>query len=408
MPLRSQRRFFPLKGKTYRRIQMRPMTLMTSAGEVTAEIPYCQRRDEDGSWHSPLREAWGLEPNQRVSPELQERLAATSIDTPSYEAAARICAVWGSPIADDSTIARHVQKAGTRAREVQQQQERDARVPLLRERMVEKAAESFSCENSSLLIMMDGWMVRHRGDDWGLKPSEIKGERVSWREEKTAIIVRTSDCAKTASGRAVTMEKHVVVHCGQWEGLMEKVYTEALRCGLEQAREVFVVADGGVWIWKLKEQRFAHATGVLDFYHASQHLWACAHALFGEQGPEARLWVEPLLHQLRHGEEAGVLGTLTDLRFLAELLGEKTGETVEREINYFENHRDHIHYQDVSERGCPVGSGQMEATCAELQGRLKRIGQFWTEEGKENLLGLEVARRNGDWGEIWNFQPIQT
>ena len=34
-------------------------------------------------------------------------------------------------------------------------------------------------------------------------------------------------------------------------------------------------------------------------------------------------------------------------------------------------------------------------------------GQFWTEQGKANLMSLELARRNGDWPHLWNYRPEQ-
>src|ERR1017187_8268291 len=80
-----------------------------------------------------------------------------------------------------------------------------------------------------------------------------------------------------------------------------QVQAEARRRGLGAAPKVYVVADGGVWIWNIVTDRFATATGVLDFYHASQHLWDLAHTLHPENEAGARAWVEPLLHQLRHG-----------------------------------------------------------------------------------------------------------
>ena len=70
---------------------------------------------------------------------------------------------------------------------------------------------------------------------------------------------------------------------------------------------------------------------------------------------------------------------------------------VKRETEYFHNHQDHIHYQAVEARGCPVGSGAMESFCAQLQGRFKRCGQFWSQSGLGDLLALEIARRNFDW-----------
>ncbi len=41
---------------------------------------------------------------------------------------------------------------------------------------------------------------------------------------------------------------------------------------LARAKEVFVVADGALWIWNLIEDRFSQATKTLDFYHGNEHL----------------------------------------------------------------------------------------------------------------------------------------
>ena len=185
----------------------------------------------------------------------------------------------------------------------------------------------------------------------------------------------------------------------RWE-FGRRVQAEARRRGLGQAPRVYVVADGGVWIWNIVTDRFATATGVLDFYHASQHLWALAHSLHSDNEAGAKAWVEPLLHQLRHGGEAGVLQTLQRLPAWCARREQPLPPTVATEINYFENHRDHIHYAARAAEGCPVGSGAMESLCGQLQGRFKRGGQFWTEPGRR-LMALEVARRNHDWNEVW-------
>lgn len=377
---------------------------MTHAGEVTIEVPYGQDR-ETGEWVSPVRVAWGLESHQRLTPELHQRLCLTAAATFSYEATARVAACWGGPLADDSTIHRHVQRAGMRAREEEKRRERAAQIPVLREETIREAGEENPSRGFSLLIMMDGWMARERGPEWGRKPSEKEGDRVRWREMKTAIVLRVEDRARTASGRPVVVEKAIVAHQGEWDGLSKKLYAEALRRGLKQAKEVFIVADGGIWIWNLAKERFPHATGVLDFYHASQHLWAAAHALHEDDREKAKKWVEPLLHKLRHGKEEVVLKRLEELERVLPSLGDERRELLERTVAYFDDHREHLHYAAVEKRGCPVGSGAMESTCSQLQGRLKRTGQFWTEEGKANLLSLELARRNDDWLDVWKQQP---
>jgi hypothetical protein len=73
-----------------------------------------------------------------------------------------------------------------------------------------------------------------------------------------------------------------------------------------------VLADAAVWIWNIIEDRFVSCLKGLDLYHGSTHLWAIAHELFPEEA-QARAWVEPLLHQLKHGQEAEVLTTLEAL-----------------------------------------------------------------------------------------------
>ena len=133
---------------------------------------------------------------------------------------------------------------------------------------------------------------------------------MAWHEIKGAVIYRLEQAVQTAGGRGVIAQKYVVAWQGDPLEFGRRVQAEARRRGLAQVQEVFVVADGSLWIWNIQADRFSRAQGVLNFYHASQHLWAVAHALHPGDEALARAWVEPLLSQLRHGQEAGVLQTL--------------------------------------------------------------------------------------------------
>src|ERR1035438_197597 len=79
-----------------------------------------------------------------------------------------------------------------------------------------------------------------------------------------------AQAAKTASERGLLVEKFVVARGGEPLEFGRRVQAEARRRGLGQAPRVYVVADGGVWIWNIVTDRFAAVTGGLDFYHASQ------------------------------------------------------------------------------------------------------------------------------------------
>jgi hypothetical protein len=375
------------------------MTIHTTVGEVMIRAPYGQD-PQSGRWMFAIRECWGLTPHQAMSPTLEEKLCFTATMTLSYERAAAVAGKWGTPL-DDATVHSHVQQAGARAEALAEGRVERALDVETRGEVVAEAKAAAPAGEFSLVLMLDGWMIRERGVDWGRKPPQTKGDRVAWHEMKSAIVFRADQRAGTQSGRPLLLEKFYVAWRGEPEELGRRLYAEALRRGLNQAKRVYVVADGGVWIWNLVGDRFSEATGVLDFYHASQHLWAVAHELFGEGSAEAKAWAEPLLHQLKHGGEAGVLRQLEDLLALCAEWDEARRKVVEREVTYFQNHREHIHYERVAAAGCPRGSGAMESTCSQFQDRFKRTGQFWTLPGENHLLSLDLARRNDDWDEIW-------
>jgi hypothetical protein len=343
-------------------------------------------------WFCPQQRAWGMSPHQKITPGLAEKLCFTAVATTSFAQAAAVAARWGVAV-DDAVIHQQVQRAGERA-EQQAEVRRAASGTLVH-------ASRPAVSPDALVIMMDGWMLRQRGADWGLKPVGTTGERVAWHECKSAVIYHLRHAARTAGERGLLVEKFVVTHVGEPLEFGRRVQAEARRRGLGETPQVFVVADGSVWIWNIVTDRFANATGVLDFYHASQHLWDLAHTLHPENEAGARAWVEPLLHQLRHGGEAGVLQTLQDLPAWCAARAQAAPPAVSRELHYFTEHREHIHYAARAAEGCPVGSGAMESLCGQLQGRFKRGGQFWAEPGRRRLMALEVARRNQDWNEVW-------
>ena len=375
-------RFFPLCQR-----KRRPLSLRTEVGEIKLLVDYGQA-GAGGRWYCPVQEQWGLRPHQKLTPGLVEKLCFTATATGSYQKAAEVAAKWGQ-VVEDSTVRAHVQVAGARAEA--HRQKRGQNPPLV------------GAAPQALVIMMDGWLIRQRGPDWGRKPAWRPGQRVLWQECKSAVIYRLEQAARTHRGRGLLVEKFVVAYQGEPVEFGRRVQAEARRRGLGAAQQVYVVADGSVWIWNVAADRFAGATEVLDFYHASQHLWAVAQVLYGEGTDAARAWVQPLLHQLRHGQEQRVLQRLNDLPAWCAQHGQTVPRTVFQERDYFEHHRHRLRYQTRAREGCPIGSGAMESFCAQLQGRFKRCGQFWQPPGRDHLMALELAHRNGDWDNLWTL-----
>jgi hypothetical protein len=134
---------------------------------------------------------------------------------------------------------------------------------------------------------------------------------------------------------------------------------------------------------------------LLDFYHASQHLWRLGDGLHGE-GKSAD-WVEVRRHQMRHGKEQKLLKEIAGLK----RRGGEAGKIIREEQSYFERQQGRMGYQAAAKRGWPIGSGAVESACRQKQCRFKRPGQFWTEQGFRHLCALDEARRNGHWTELW-------
>jgi len=376
----------PKTGEGLKEVRWRELQLETVVGRVQLRVRHGYS-PALGRWICPARTAWGLKAYQRLSPELESRLAYTASETASYEAAAKMAARWGSPVSD-GCIHQHVQELGQSA----------ARLDL------PTPASQPGEPEFSLVIMLDGWMARERGPDWGAGPRKKNPARIAWHEIKSAVIYRLEQRAEKLSGRGFLIEKFVVATPPETAPVDfgAAVQAEGRRRGLGRAQKVYLVMDGAVWLWELAEDRFAEAIKTLDFHHARDHLWALAHALHGQDTPEAKAWVQPLLRSLRNGQEARVV------RRLEELLEKQmppTGaaqEVIEREVNYFQGHREHLHYQAMEQAGAPRGSGAVESLGKQLQRRLRGCGQIWSRGGLTHLLCLCVLIKNQDESLLWN------
>lgn len=373
-------------GAPLRNTRWRDLQLETVAGQVKLRVRYGYL-EALKTWVCPARQAWDLPAYGRMSPELEARLAYTATEVGSYERAARMAERWGSPVSDNC-IHQHVQRLGELAQNLE--------LPMPKAPRPEP--------EFSLVIMMDGWMARERGPDWGAGPRKKNPQRVAWHEIKSAVIYRMEQRLETSSGRGLLLEKYIVATPPQTAPVEfgACVQAEALRRGLGRAQVVYVVMDGAVWLWDLAQDRFAEARKTLDFHHAREHLQAVAEALYGTGTPEARTWFKGLLYSLRHGQEARVVHTLEELLQNSPTRPPETKTVLEREVSYFVSHRDHLHYQAMEKAGAPLGSGAVESLGKQLQQRLRGCGQFWTRPGFTHLLRVSVLVKNRDDPLLWN------
>lgn len=370
--------------------------------------PECQ------AWQFPADHALGLSRNAPASPYIQE-MAALLVSKMPPEQAVLVAERMGLKLSR-CTLDREAHRQGLKAEAA-----RAAHLSQLDtweglRGLAAATQEGPPAQPFTLVIEIDAWNIRER-DHWGqTEELRAKGQPLSrWHWVYVGTVFRLDHRAQSASGRAVISQRAYAVTRAGVEALIRQLYYQALVCGLGQAKEVLVIADGALWIWNAVADRFPDAHQRLDLYHGEEHLWSVAHELYGRGTPEAREWIEPLLKQLRRDDGPGLIGSLKELQpRLAQSLQEK----VQKQIDYFQNNAQRMEYREILrarkavkkgkatpaqilKANEPLGSGAVESTCRQYQCRFKRTGQFWSTPGDEALMCLETFWRNGRWHELF-------
>lgn len=175
------------------------------------------------------------------------------------------------------------------------------------------------------------------------------------------------------------------------------LYRTACRCGYREATERVFIADGGDWCWQIQERYFAEATGIVDWYHVSEHVWACGKVV----SPDGvASWVGAALTELRDRGGFGLRQWLQAQR--GSLRGQKR-KAVNSLIGYVHPRESRMDYAGARSRGWQIGSGMMESTARQLVGlRLKGPGMHWSEAGALAITALRAQTINRRWHQLWD------
>jgi hypothetical protein len=304
-----------------------------------------------------------------------------------------------------ATLDREARRQGKRAEGKRQEMDEQMSRGDTKEQLVPELRCNRAIEPFTLVIELDAWNIRERNpEQWG-RTEQLRAagqEPEWWHWVYGGTCFRLSQRVERPGGRSLILSRGTVMTRGGIEALRQQVWAEAMRHGLAQAQEVLVIADGALWIWNLTEDRFAGARQRLDPWHALQHLWAVAKVLHPEDDAAAAAWIQPLKEKLL---DSKALEVIEDLDIVLNTLRGPKREAVEVERNFLEKNKKRLDYTGAKERGEPLGSGAMESTCKQYQGRFHRSGQFWTTQGDEALMCLETFWRNARWSLIFPHVP---
>jgi len=227
-----------------------------------------------------------------------------------------------------------------------------------------------------------------------------------WRDVKMAVF------SKREAGPAATPTDYaerelprptirtVIADIAPVEQFAQRVRREADRLQVTTEPDITVLADGAEWIWNMADEVFPQAAGVLDFYHAVEHIATVTKTIWGEATPEA-------VRQLDAGRTALLSeGKIGWERWLGEAFGRvPAGVSTDPLLElaaYLAKHPTRLNYAARLAAGRTIGSGQVEGAIKQLVNlRLKRTGARWRAEHVGPLVELIALSNTPEWRHHW-------
>jgi len=173
------------------------------------------------------------------------------------------------------------------------------------------------------------------------------------------------------------------------------------RLGILDTSNVTVLADGAKWIWEEQLNHLREADGVLDIFHAVEHIAESSRILFGAGTDEATAWLDAGRKILIGEGWPGIREFIESSRKPVRSAAKRS--SLDGLKSYLQSHSDHLPYADRLANGRSIGSGQIEGACKNLIGRrLKQTGARWRVRRVNRMAGLCTNLYSKQWNRYWN------
>lgn len=321
----------------------------------------------------------------RRSEGLAREIAYLSGSVSSFRLVSEILQRIGQLHISDSSVWRCVQEAGSRFQAVEAQER--TRATALPEQWDPPSRAAVSDQRMG--VAMDGAMVHIRDE--------------GWKEVKFGVVfdVTMKPTQDKASGEMIDLAHAVnnryAAHLGDAEGVGEKTWALARRCGWEQAQDTVVLGDGADWIWNQAALHFGCSHQVLDWYHAKEHLVAAARLLKPEGTAAFTRWLNNRETQLYQGHALKIAHELEQ----AAPQDATNADKLVTAAGYFRNHHKRMNYIEMREENWPIGSGVVESGAKQFKARFSGPGMRWSRTGAENLLPIRAAVLSARFDHMW-------
>jgi hypothetical protein len=173
-----------------------------------------------------------------------------------------------------------------------------------------------------------------------------------------------------------------------------RMYAEALRRGLAQAKQVIVLTDGARYNRTIAQMHFPEAVHIVDLFHAYEHLTAIALILRGPEAKAPKAWRDLL--------EAGSISQLVHQAGKTLPASGQSRKSLLKQLGYFEHNARQMRYAEYRDKKFFVGSGVVEAGCRTVIGqRLKQSGMRWSVRGANAIIALRCCILSGRFEDFW-------
>lgn len=403
-------------GHEQRLVGQRDKQVLTLLGPITLRRAYYQcldpAQEHEGQrpcthGEAPADAVWGVE-QRRTSAGVQEAVSYLGASLTLEETAAAFSRLFPLRMSARQALAL-MQPVGEALATLEHEQ-----VEALWEEAAQKHTPVASLppapqqDLERLYIELDGVMARLRRGSVPMEHEEQQRSGDVYREIKVGAVFqarRGRERSELVPGawvdEPVAASLHYVAQRSALGDFGRRLYALAVQGGLRHAKQVVVLGDGARWLWRLVEEHFPGAVQIVDVWHAQEHVWEVAQAVFGRTTPEGIAWAKQGCTWLVQGQIETLVQAIAALPPIAPPPGQSKS-IPEQAIGYFTTNAERMRYPQFRAQGMQMGSGLAEAACKTVVStRTKRAGMRWTPSGLDALLPLRIAVLNGSFDAFW-------
>ena len=377
-------------GHLARLVARRTKTVRTLLGsiEVTRGYYHCPTCRHG---FAPLDARLGVT-GTSLSPGLARACALAGAEMPYDKSRQFIATVTGLDLASTSTLARTTRSHGARARDLIAA-EHAATPPA--------PVPAAATDGPDLCyIVLDGTGAPMLPSECQDRPGKGPGGRAGTREVKIGCLF-TQTHRDPLTGDPV-QDPGSATYISTFEPaatFAAHAKAEYRRRGFDQIRQPIVLGDGAKWIWAIAEQHFPHATQIVDYFHAREHLADLTKILTPALADPAAFEADLVDHL-----DLGATTAITDAVEALDLphTAPDLAKPAATEVGYFTGNHHRMQYADFRANGYYIGSGHVESACNTIvKQRAKRAGMHWTIRGLDPVLALRTLHQSGRDQILW-------